>query len=265
MVRALNSPTQYRTDANLRARQRLWNHQLPPFDLVSWVLDTAELQAGSTPRVLDVGCGNGAYLAQLRARGIDVVGCDLSNGMLAAAAAAARDVPLVNADVACLPFGGAFDIVIAPHMLYHVSDRQAATSEMRRVLRPGGRCVVVTNGTDHMRLLRSLVETAVRVATPGWEMRDPSTEVFSLENGADQLRTAFRHVTCFYASGDAQVVLTDASIAADYVARTEDRYQPETVRPWSTVVEDVRRAVQRAIDDSGSFVVHGRSGAFVCE
>jgi SAM-dependent methyltransferase len=261
---SLNPPTQYLTDANLRARQRLWDHQQPPFDLVSWVLELAGLRPGSTARVLDVGCGNGKYLTQLRTRGIDVVGCDLSKGMLAAAAA--HDTKLVNADVTRLPFkDSAFDVVLAPHMLYHVSDRQAAASEMRRVLRRGGRCVVVTNGTDHVRALRSLVESAVQLATPGWEMRDPSTKAFSLENGADQLRTAFRHVTCIHAGDAAPVVLTDASVAADYVASTEDLYQPQTARPWSEVVDDVRRSVQRAIDDSGSFVVRGRSGAFVCE
>lgn len=261
---SLNPPTQYLTDANLRARQRLWEHQQPSFDLVSWVLEVGELQLGSVARVLDVGCGNGAYLTQLGTRGIDVVGCDLSKGMLAAAAA--LDTKLVNADATRLPFvDAAFEVVLAPHMLYHVSDRRAAASEMRRVLRSGGRCLVVTNGTEHMRSLRSLVESAVRLATPGWEMRDPSTEAFSLENGADQLRTAFRQVTCILASDAAPVVLTDASIAADYVASTGDRYQPETVRPWSEVVEEVRRSVQRVIDDSGSFVVRGRSGAFVCE
>lgn len=264
---SLNPPTQYRTDGNLRARQRLWEHQQPPFDLVSWVLEIAGLPLGTAVRVLDVGCGNGAYLTQLRIRGHAVVGCDLSKGMLAAAAAAATpDTELVNADVARLPFvEAAFDIVLAPHMLYHVSNRQAAASEMRRVLRPGGRCVVVTNGKDHMRSLRSLVESAVQLATPGWKMLDPSTTAFSLENGAEQLRTAFQHVTCVPASDAAPVVLTDASVAADYVASTEDLYQPETARPWSEVVEDVRQSVQRAIDDSGSFVVRGRSGAFICE
>ena len=63
---SLNPPTQYLTDANLRARQRLWEHQQPPFDLVSWVLELARLRPDSTARVLDVGCGNGAYLARLR-------------------------------------------------------------------------------------------------------------------------------------------------------------------------------------------------------
>lgn len=47
---------QYATDANLRARQRLWDHQQPPFDLASWVLELAELSPDSTEQTLDVGC-----------------------------------------------------------------------------------------------------------------------------------------------------------------------------------------------------------------
>jgi len=262
---SLNPPTQYRTDANLRSRQRLWEQQQPPFDLVSWVLDVASLPPRSTARVLDVGCGNGAYLAQLHARGIDAVGCDLSSGMLAAAAAAAPHVRLVNADIVQLPFrNDAFDVVLAPHMLYHVDDRRAAVSEIRRVLRPGARCVAVTNGRDHMRSLRAIVESAVRVSTPGWQMRDPSTEAFSLDNGADQLRVAFRDVTCILAEDAAPVALTDATVAGDYVASTADHYQPQTARPWPEVVDDVRRSVQQVIDDSGAFVVRGSTGAFVC-
>lgn len=259
---SLNPPTQYATDRNLRARQRLWEHQQPPFDLVSWVLDIAGLRAGSPADVLDVGCGNGAYLHQLRARRIGAVGCDLSAGMLASAR---PHEALVNADATRLPLAAStFDVVLAPHMLYHVPDRAAAVRELRRVLRPGGRCVAVTNGSDHMRSLRTLVEAAVRIATPGWEMRNPSTHAFSLENGEAQLRVAFEHVTCLRATA-AAVVLTDADVAADYVASTADHYQSETARPWSDVVEDVRRAVQREIDTSGSFVVRGECGAFVCE
>jgi SAM-dependent methyltransferase len=260
---SLNPPSQYATDVNLRARQRLWEEQQPPFDIVSWVLDLAALRPATTARVLDVGCGNGAYLRKLRERGIDAVGCDLSQGMLAAAAPHSR---LVNADVTVLPFApSAFDVVLAPHMLYHVADREAAASELRRVLRPGGRCVVVTNGKDHMRSLRALVESAVRVATPGWEMRNPSTHAFSLENGEEQLRTAFQRVASVRPRDIAPVVLTDASIAADYVASVGDHYQPQTTRPWQEVVEDVRGSVQREIDASGAFVVRGQSGAFICE
>jgi len=260
---SLNPPSQYAADANLRARQRLWEHQQPPFDLVSWILELAELGPASTQRVLDVGCGNGLYLAQLRSWNIAAVGCDLSQGMVDVARA--TGAALLNADVTRLPFAAAaFDVVLAPHMLYHVADRATAVSELRRLTRSGGRCVVVTNGVEHMRSLRSLVESAVRAATPGWEMRNPATHAFCLENGEAQLRSAFTEVACVRATAAAPVVLTDASVAADYVASVADHYQPETTRPWSEVVYEVRGLVQREIDASGSFVIQGHSGAFVC-
>jgi cyclopropane fatty-acyl-phospholipid synthase-like methyltransferase len=60
---------------------------------VAWVLDLAGLSPGM--RVLDAGCGNGLYLRGLRDRGVAAVGCDLSTGMLRAAAHPA----LLNADV----------------------------------------------------------------------------------------------------------------------------------------------------------------------
>lgn len=126
-------------------------------------------------------------------------------------------------------------------MLYHVTDRVAAAAEMRRVLRSGGRCLVITNGKNHMRSLRARVESAVRASTPNWEMRDPSTHAFSLDNGEEQLRTAFERVTCIRPREVAPVALTDASVAADYVASVRDHYQSETERPWDEVVEDAAR------------------------
>lgn len=252
---------QYAHDANLRARQRLWEHQRPHFDITSWVLDLAGLDRPIEGLVLDVGCGNGMYLRELRRRGVAAVGADLSPGMLAAA----EHPTLVNSDVTHLPFrGDSFEVVLAPHMLYHVEDREAAAHELRRVLVDGGGCVVVTNGADHMRALRTLIETAVGRFTPGWEMRNPSTHAFSLDNGAAQLRVAFDHVECVRPVDVAPVRLTDAGVAADYVASVADHYEHETARPWSEVVDEVRAAVQRDIDTRGEFVVQGSSGAFVC-
>jgi SAM-dependent methyltransferase len=229
---------------------------------VAWVLDVAGLSARTNKAVLDVGCGNGTYLRELRHRGAQVIGCDLSRGMLAAAGPHPR---LVNADVTALPFqGSSFDVVLAPHMLYHVADRRTAAAEMRRVLRSSGHCVVVTNGTNHMQSLRALVESAVGVATPGWEMRTPATHAFALHNGGEQLAAAFERVRLVLPTDVAPVELTDAAIAADYVASVGDHYQHQTARPWSEVVDDVRTAVQREVDANGAFVVRSQTGAFIC-
>jgi hypothetical protein len=63
--------SQYSDDRNLRARQRLWEHQIPRFDLVGWVLG----MSGATPglRVLVVGCGIGMYLREMVSRGVEAV------------------------------------------------------------------------------------------------------------------------------------------------------------------------------------------------
>jgi SAM-dependent methyltransferase len=81
---ALNPPGQYADDRNLRARQRLWQHQTPFFDVAGWVLSLAGLSPGL--RVLDVGCGNGEYLRALAGQPVRAAGCDLSMGMLRSAA-----------------------------------------------------------------------------------------------------------------------------------------------------------------------------------
>jgi SAM-dependent methyltransferase len=257
-----NPPGQYADDRNLRARQRLWQYQSPYFDIVGWVLGLARLSPGS--RVLDAGCGNGEYLHRLQDYQVRAVGCDLSMGMLRAASHPA----LVNADVAALPLrDGAVDVVLAVHMLYHVPDREAAVRELRRVLAAGGTCIAVTNGGQHTRSLRALVERAVRDGTPktpGWRMR-AATSAFTAENAPAQLGAAFDSVTCVRPAGNTPVVIRDAAVAAGYVASLADHYQGEVARPWDDVVEAVRQQVQAVIDDQGAFVTSGDLVAFICQ
>ena len=85
--RAYLRGTQYKTDANLAARQSIYAYQHPRIDLPARVIDLAAPAPSDT--VADVGCGNGMYLAELARRGFPgrVLGIDLSLGMLAAARA----------------------------------------------------------------------------------------------------------------------------------------------------------------------------------
>ena len=128
---------------------------------------------------------------------------------------------------------------------------------------PGGRCLVVTNGGQHLRSLRELVENAVRPETPGWRMLPP-THAFAAENAAAQLGAAFGSVTCVRPADVGPVVIRDAAVAADYVASLASYYQAETTRPWDDVVEAVRGDVQAVIDRQGSFMTAGDLAAFVC-
>jgi SAM-dependent methyltransferase len=91
-------------------------------------------------------------------------------------------------DVQALPFeGGAFDVVIANHMLYHVPDRPRAVAEIARVLRPGGTLFAATNGMGHMSELFKIVSALGDAVDRG----TPTHAAFSLENGAAQLGPSF--------------------------------------------------------------------------
>ena len=255
----VSHPGQYATDANLRARQRFWAYLDPPFDLTGWVVAHAAIAGGT--RVLDAGCGNGAYLTRLPGSGAIPVGCDLSMGMLRSAEGPRR----VNADVQFLPFHDrSFDVVLAMHMLYHVRDKEAAAREMRRVLVDGGTFVAVTNGSGHIASLRRLVESVVGETQPGWRMTDWATRAFSLEQGREPLSVAFEDIRCIRPAAAGKVVITDADVVADYVASVGDAYQGEVNRPWSDIVGDVRSAVQAIVDRDGAFITAGETGAFVC-
>ncbi|HEY7290109.1 MAG TPA: class I SAM-dependent methyltransferase [Vicinamibacterales bacterium] len=92
----------------------------------------------SARRALDVGTGSGRYLPILAARVPLVVGVDLSMAMLKAGPASRR----VRGDACRLPFSAlAFDLVNASLMVGDVSNLNAWTREMARVLSPGGHIV----------------------------------------------------------------------------------------------------------------------------
>lgn len=101
-------------------------------------------------RVLDVATGTGDLALTLAAagagRGVQVVGLDFVAGMIAAAAGKRGDRPvaLLVGDAMRLPFpDGAFDAVTVAFGLRNMAGYGAALAEMARVLRPGGRLVVL--------------------------------------------------------------------------------------------------------------------------
>ncbi|HCC56199.1 MAG TPA: class I SAM-dependent methyltransferase [Solibacterales bacterium] len=98
-------------------------------------------------RVLDVGCGDGAYPIHAARLGATVTGLDISPAMLDAArrhaSAAGVSVEWREGRAEALLFEPAsFDVVIAVTVLCWVTDRAAAVQEMARVLRPGGIVVI---------------------------------------------------------------------------------------------------------------------------
>src|SRR5207248_3230373 len=95
-------------------------------------------------------------------------------------------------DAQTIPFREAsFDGVIANHMLFHVPDRAKALTEIRRVLRPGGRFYASTIGQAHM------VELDERLGELTGDTNSSSHrwgDAFNLEKGQSEMSRWFSHV-----------------------------------------------------------------------
>jgi SAM-dependent methyltransferase len=104
----------------------------------------AHVRAGD--RVLDLGAGDGAFAAELRGVGCDVVAVDVADEALRRAR---ERVPGIDARLAAeggpLPLDeDAVDVVWAGEVLEHVADVVGLLAEVRRVLRWGGTLLVTT-------------------------------------------------------------------------------------------------------------------------
>jgi len=147
-------------------------------------------------RVLDVACGTGivARLAvSLVGSNGQVVALDINSAMLAVArthpAPLGATIHWQEGNAMALPFpDGAFDVVLCQHGLQFVPDRAGAVREMRRVLVPGGRAlVIVLQALARHPVFEALIESVARhLSLPVSAVITP----FALCN-ADELRTFF--------------------------------------------------------------------------
>ncbi|WP_420126695.1 class I SAM-dependent methyltransferase [Longimicrobium sp.] len=107
-------------------------------------------------RILDVGCGNGEFMAAAKEAGYQVVGTDIS--VPAVELCRSRGLDAVAGDFLTLPFEGTFDAVTMWDVIEHLTDPVAFVARARSLLRPGGYLVVKTPGvTDRMLTMVKVV------------------------------------------------------------------------------------------------------------
>lgn len=184
-MRRLDDPQlvreQYATESGLEDRRAAYRHAEGDDPRELAFAAVAEVDPAA---VLEVGCGPGELAERLgRELGAAVVALDQSERMVELAVS--RGVEARIGDVQALPFAAeSFDCAVAAWMLYHVPDLDRGLAELRRVLRPGGRLVAVTNHVDH------LLELRTGVGAPSGAFRLS----FNGDNGAAVLSRHFEHV-----------------------------------------------------------------------
>ncbi|HEV8247425.1 MAG TPA: methyltransferase domain-containing protein, partial [Polyangiaceae bacterium] len=132
-------------------------------------LSAHESADGEGLAMLDIACGTGIQLLANGKRfpALKMQGLDLSAAMLEAARAKRPDIEWLQGDASKLPFSDAsFDYVSSQFCFHHFSDKAAVLAEIERVLRPGGRYVMLNMVPWRMR---------------DWEVYEYFPEAFALD------------------------------------------------------------------------------------
>lgn len=138
-------------------------------------------------RVLDLGCGDGALTVELASLGVDVVGCDASPELLAAARE--RGLEVVLADGHELPFRDDFDAVFSNAALHWMTRPDAVLAGVVRALRPGGRFVAEFGGIGNV----AAITTALRAVLIADGIDGIALQPWFFPSPADYTRRLERH------------------------------------------------------------------------
>lgn len=183
----------------------------------NWIYEHYELF--DRCRILELGCGNGQmWRGRIPAieSGSELVLSDISDGMLEVVNqefAEFENVTVRNIDIMDIPYEeGTFDIVIANMMLYHVPNLKQGLSEVKRVLKAGGKFYCSTFGIHgiHQYLTGVLYGKAAMEQLEG----------FVLQNGSKYLSECFQDVKEYIYEDSLEI--TDTEDLVDYFFTTID-------------------------------------------
>ncbi|WP_252225191.1 methyltransferase domain-containing protein [Clostridium sp. ZBS2] len=212
---------QYNSDKNLNLRTTLHSYNTNKIDWDKWCFQKMNLTEGS--KILELGCGVGKLWIknkELIDKNSEIILSDFSPNMLKCAKNNLENLDYkfkykkINAED--IPYDDeSFDVVIAEHMLYFVTDIEKALSEIKRVLKPNGIFYVTTNSCNSMIELNKLAEKF-----------DPNLDInnnglssrFDLENGEKMLKKYFNNIESEILEG--KIIVDKAEPVVSYKAST---------------------------------------------
>ncbi len=155
--------------------QKMFDNIAPTYDKLNHIMSLnvdklwrrhalKEIVDGTPQRILDVACGTGdstISIARAAAEGTKVTGADISEGMMALVTEKAEKAGVLDridlqvADGEALPYEeGTFDRVTCAFGIRNFEHKEKGLEEFRRVLRPGGRAVILELSVPQNKVLR---------------------------------------------------------------------------------------------------------------
>ena len=249
-----NIEKQYKTAENLNTRISIhakYSTNKQPF--ADWIVSHYDIAPGA--KVLELGCGTGSMWKDnlhLLTGGAELILTDFSEGMLETAKGNVQGetVAFRQVDIQNIPWpNGSFDVVIANMMLYHVPDLHKGLSEVRRVLKDGGKFYCATYGihgiTEYVTDLLKDRNVTGAISTS-----------FTLQNGAESLGRHFAHVERL--DREDGLAITDVGDFADYI------YSLSCLSNISSVPREALMQVLESRMENGVLYVPKEYGMFIC-
>ena len=251
-----NVQSQYKTSDNLNTRISIhakYSTNKQPFG--DWIMSHYEIEPGF--RILELGCGTAdAWKGRMSRLPHDaqLVLSDFSEGMLTSAKQNLGVHPQVEfriIDIQSIPINdGTFDAVIANMMLYHVPDLHRGLSEVRRVLKPGGKFYCATYG-EHG--IMEFINDSLRNLGIHGEIY----KTFTLQNGRDILSEHFEDVQMFQRDDGLKINCVDDFV--DYVM---------SLSSLTGIMDSRRDTLRRAFEEkleNGMLYIPKEYGMFICK
>lgn len=263
------SSSQYASADKLHARWDLYESATPKIDIHQTGIDHLKLKGSEG--ILEVGCGDGNILVNLRQGGHKgkLTGLEINDGMFRESVEMQKKEslqPLIEFIVGFadnLPFPDkSFDVVLAFFMLYHMPDIQKTLREWKRVLKDNGKVLISTgsslNKPKHKQF-KKMVEVLIgKTTSPQF------SSSFNLENAEEQLTGVFKIVDKFVYEG--QIKIEKAQPYLNAFNSIRDMYEPiPSDADWERAESAVRTEVEKEIDQNCFFTDSVRRGFFICE
>ena len=250
---------QYINAGNISARINLHNRfSVNKQGWFPWIYEQLCVRDGM--KVLEIGCGDGTLWKENKDKlpeNIEITLSDISEGMLRDAR---RNVGIGDHrfrfrhfDCHRIPYEDqSFDLVVAGHVLFYCEDISQVCREVKRVLKPGGRFVCSTYGSEHMKEVSELVQSFDdRIVLSAEKLY----ERFGRENGAEILEQYFTDV--HWRTYEDELVIPDPEPLISYILSchgNQSQYILERYKEFQTYVQKKTEKGFRITKDAGVFI-----------
>lgn len=255
--------SQYKDSGNYGARVLFHErYKTNPYDSHKWCFDHMLERLPAQAHILELGGGRADIWIKNLDRipaGWQIVFSDFSPGMVEDTQARlgedkAKFAAFKVIDAESIPYDDhTFDGVVANLMLYHVPDRPKALAEIRRVLKPDGKCFAMTLGENHMQGFYDWVRAVVPALNFGLKHTD---NPFTLENGVDQLKAHFADVQALHYEDS--LAITSLDLVVEYVASLAENLDESNLATLKTII-------QKTLAEQGQITSNKDIGLFIAQ